>query len=50
MSEQTIINLIGSIGFPIIVTLYFMFSLNKSLESLKNTVDALRELIDKKLK
>jgi hypothetical protein len=47
MDENTIISLIGSLGFPIVVAGYFMTVLNKTLKNQTTMLEKLADCIER---
>lgn len=43
----SILNVIGSLGFPIAITFYFLSTLNKTLKNQTEVLQALKTLIEK---
>ena len=49
MTFDNIVTLISSVGFPIAVSVYMIVSVNKTMEQLKDSIDALRLIIEKEM-
>lgn len=47
MMEQTVINLVGSLGFPIFTAIYFMTYLNKTLQKNNELIQTLIQKMEK---
>lgn len=45
MDLQALQNLIGNLGFPIAVTCYFMFTVNKTIKDVNDSVNKLITVI-----
>ena len=50
MIEQELINLIGSLGFPIAITAYLLMERGKTLKELTRAIDELSLIIKTKLR
>jgi len=46
MSYDNIVQLVSSVGFPIVMCAYLMLSTNKTLEEMRDTVSKLCDKID----
>lgn len=45
MTFENLITAISSVGFPIVVSLYMITSVNKTLDSLKDAIDRLTYIV-----
>lgn len=50
MMEEQLISLIGSLGFPIAITIFLLVERGKTLKELTSAITKLTILIEKKLK
>ena len=49
MENLDLISLIGNTGFPIVITAYLLFRLEKQLISLSNSINTLNTIVSVKL-
>ncbi len=47
--EGELINLIGNVGFPVVVTAYLLFRLEKQMTALSGSINKLNTIISTKL-
>ena len=49
MTFDNIVTAISSVGFPIVVSLYMITTVNKTLDTLKDSIDKLTYIVQKKM-
>lgn len=47
--ESELMNLVGNVGFPVVVTAYLLFRLEKQMTALSNSINKLNTIISAKL-
>lgn len=50
MTFENLITAISSVGFPIVVSLYMITTVNKTLDGLKDSIDKLTYIVTEKVK
>ena len=49
MTFDNVVTAISSVGFPIVVSLYMITTVNKTLDNLKDSIDKLTYIVSEKL-
>ena len=49
MTFENLITAISSVGFPIVVSLYMITTVNKTLDNLKDSIDKLTYIVQEKM-
>ena len=49
MTFENLITAISSVGFPIVVSLYMITTVNKTLDTLKDSIDKLTYIVQEKM-
>ena len=49
MTFENIVTAISSVGFPIVVSLYMITTVNKTLDNLKDAIDKLTYIVTEKV-
>lgn len=49
MTFDNVVTLISSVGFPIAISVYMIVSVNKTIETLKDSIDNLTRLLEREV-